>query len=134
MYKNKSNIKRGKVYLVGAGPGDPGLITRRGADLIARADKIIVDALVNPFLLKENPREKIISVGKRGPGSPSGSFSSLKQSEINRLLVRLARQGHHVVRLKGGDPIVFGRGGEEMEALRKRQVDYEIVPGVTSAV
>ena len=125
---------RGKVYLVGAGPGDPDLITVRGKDLVSQADVIVVDDLVNPLLLLNNPTAKIIYVGKRGPGSPQGAFLKLPQKGINRLLVSLALKNRKVVRLKGGDPVIFGRGGEEMEALHQAKIPYEIVPGVTSAV
>jgi len=126
--------RQGKVYLVGAGPGDPGLITVRGANLVRRADVVVVDDLVNPVLFRFHPREKIIYVGKRGPGAPLGRRLQLPQKGISRLLVQLAKKGRHVVRLKGGDPLVFGRGGEEMEALRRAGVPYEVVPGVTSAL
>jgi uroporphyrinogen III methyltransferase / synthase len=122
----------GKVFLVGAGPGDPGLLTQRGAALIESADILVVDDLVNPQIFSHR-LIPLIYVGKRGPGSPAGSFRRVAQSGINALLVRLARAGHRVVRLKGGDPLVFGRGGEEMEALKKSGIPYEIVPGVSSA-
>lgn len=123
----------GKVYLVGAGPGDAGLITVRGAELVDTGDAVVVDDLVNPVLLK-NVRGKIFYVGKRGPGAPEGKSIKRAQPGINRLLVRLAQKGRRVVRLKGGDPIVFGRGGEEMEYLRRNGVRFEVVPGVTSPV
>ncbi len=125
---------RSKVYLIGAGPGDPGLITVRGRDVVNRADVIVVDDLVNPLLLLSNPTAQIIYVGKRGPGAPQGSFLKLPQKKINSLLVQLAKKYKTVARLKGGDPLIFARGGEEMEALRKAGVSYEIIPGVTSAV
>src|SRR5439155_9786511 len=102
----------GTVYLVGAGPGDPGLITRRALDLIAEADAILYDRLVPPGALDgARPDAELRYVGKR-PGEPS-----LAQDEIHALLVELAGAGRKVVRLKGGDPFVFGRGGEEAQAL-----------------
>lgn len=125
---------RGKVYLVGAGPGDPSLITRRGWDLIEQADVLVVDDLVHPYFSHLNPRAKIIYVGKRGPASPRGRIQIYPQGKINRILIQLARRGQRVVRLKGGDPLVFGRGGEEMESLRAARIPYEIVPGVSSVV
>lgn len=122
----------GKVFLVGAGPGDPGLITMRGARLIADADVIVMDALVNPRLV-DSAHARIINAGKRGPASDNDRAHGPSQASINRLLVRLARAGHRVVRLKGGDPFVFGRGAEELETLRAAGIPFEVVPGVTSA-
>lgn len=119
----------GTVYLVGAGPGDPGLITLRGAELLKRAGVVVHDALTNPALLEMAPRKaQRFDVGKRA-GRPSPS-----QGSINRLLVGLARRHQVVVRLKGGDPFVFGRGGEEALALGESGVPFQVVPGVTSAV
>ncbi len=120
---------RGTVYLVGAGPGDPGLLTVRGAELLGSCDDVVVDALANPELLR-HCRQDVVrhDVGKR-----AGQHSAT-QDDINALLVSLAKQGRSVVRLKGGDPFVFGRGGEEAEALREAGIAYEVVPGVTSAV
>ena len=115
------------VALVGAGPGDPGLLTRRGADLLADAEVVVYDRLVAHELLDLAPAgAELIDVGK-GPGQ------SGRQTDINDLLVTHGRSGRRVVRLKGGDPFVFGRGGEEAEALRRAGVDVEVVPGVSSA-
>ncbi|HEY1989748.1 MAG TPA: uroporphyrinogen-III C-methyltransferase [Acidimicrobiales bacterium] len=115
------------VYLVGAGPGDPELLTRRGATLIEKADVVIHDRLIPQELLSLAPSAaEIIDVGKT-PGQPR------RQQEINELLVARGRAGREVVRLKGGDPFVFGRGGEEVQALQDAGVEYEVVPGVTSA-
>jgi len=120
----------GIVYLVGAGPGDPGLITLAGLERIREADVIVYDRLVSPRLL-EQAREgaELIYVGKIS-GAPGGH----DQAGINRVLVEKGREGKRVVRLKGGDPFVFGRGGEEAEALREAGVPFHVVPGVTSAV
>src|SRR5262245_943053 len=118
----------GIVYIVGAGPGDPGLLTRRGAELLARADVVAYDRLVNPELLKLAPQAELIDVGKRPGQSAEG------QARINDVLTDEARKGRVVVRLKGGDPFVFGRGGEEAELLAEAGIAFEIVPGVTSAV
>jgi uroporphyrin-III C-methyltransferase/precorrin-2 dehydrogenase/sirohydrochlorin ferrochelatase len=121
-------VPPGFVSLVGAGPGDPGLLTRRGAERLASADVVLYDALVDRELLRLAPRAHAFHVGKRA-GRPSVS-----QRAIERLLVRAARQGKRVVRLKCGDPFVFGRGGEEVEALLAAGVPFEVVPGVSSAV
>jgi uroporphyrinogen III methyltransferase / synthase len=119
----------GIVYLVGAGPGDPGLITVKGLAVLQRADVILYDYLANSALLPE-AKEGVqkICVGK------SANARTISQQEINQLLVRYAREGKIVVRLKGGDPFVFGRGGEEAEALVEHGIRWEIIPGVTSAV
>jgi uroporphyrinogen III methyltransferase/synthase len=123
---------KGKVILVGAGPGDPGLLTVRGQSLLRWADVVMTDALVNPRIW-QGLRARIIDVGKRGPGAPQGAHQRGSQEMINRMLVRLAQQGNNVVRLKGGDPFVFGRGSEELEALRRAKISFEVVPGVSSA-
>jgi uroporphyrinogen III methyltransferase/synthase len=117
------------VYLVGAGPGDPGLITIRGKQLLERADVLIYDYLASRKLLKYVPRDaEFIYAGKRG-----GSKHTHTQDEINQMLVDRAKAGKKVVRLKGGDPFIFGRGGEEIEELVKAGIPFEVVPGVTSA-
>lgn len=119
----------GRVYLVGAGPGDPGLITRRGLELLRRADVVLYDRLVAPELLGEAPEgAERIFVGKR-----PGELHS-RQIVIDALLIERARAGATVVRLKGGDPFVFGRGGEEAELLVQSGIPFEVVPGVTSAI
>jgi uroporphyrin-III C-methyltransferase len=118
----------GRISLVGAGPGDPELLTLKAARLIAAADIVLHDRLIGPGILElASPSARVIDVGKR-----CGSHS-MKQEEINRLLVDLALDGAHVVRLKGGDPFVFGRGGEELDAARAAGIACEIVPGVTAA-
>ena len=116
------------VHLVGAGPGDPELLTVRAARLVAAADVIVHDRLADPSILElARPGTEFIDVGKR-PGAPT------PQEIINALLVHLGSQGLEVVRLKGGDPFVFGRGGEEADALRAAEVPYTIVPGITSSI
>lgn len=122
-------MKKGKVYLVGAGPGDPGLMTVRGLELLRRAEVVVYDRLVNPVLLEEAPSAALrLFVGK------GNGFHTLPQEQINGILIAQARRGSRVVRLKGGDPFVFGRGGEEAEALLAAGVSFEVVPGVSSAV
>jgi uroporphyrinogen III methyltransferase / synthase len=120
----------GTVFLVGAGPGDPGLLTVRGAELLRRADVVVFDRLVNPILLDLHVCEgtERIYVGK------ASNHHTMKQDEINALLLAKAREGKSVVRLHGGDPFVFGRGGEEAAALAAAGIPFEVVPGVTSAV
>jgi uroporphyrinogen III methyltransferase/synthase len=119
------------VYLVGAGPGDPGLLTRRGAKLVSQADVVIFDRLVHRSLLALAPSSaELVDVGKRPDAAQSGTG---RQAEINRLLVVHGRQSQTVVRLKGGDPFVFGRGGEDGDALTRAGVPWRIVPGVSSA-
>jgi len=121
----------GVVYLVGAGPGDPGLITARGLEILRSADVLVYDRLVAPSLVAEAPPgAECVFVGKR----PHGGKGDRAQDEINALLVDRARRGLTVVRLKGGDPFVFGRGAEECEALHAAGVPFHVVPGVTSAV
>jgi len=121
--------RAGVVYLVGAGPGDPGLMTARSLELIAAADAIFYDRLIPPGALDgARPGAELVYVGK-APGKPS-----VPQEEIGERLVEAARAGKSVVRLKGGDPFVFGRGGEEGEALREAGVEFELVPGVTAGV
>lgn len=121
--------KRGKVYLIGAGPGDPGLFTLKGVRCLAEADVVLYDYLANPLLLDHaRPEAERVYVGKQGDGERA------PQEWITRLLVQRARDGQVVARLKGGDPFVFGRGGEEAEALAKAGIPFEVVPGVTAAV
>jgi len=126
-------VNEGKIFLVGAGPGDPGLLTVRGRQLIDSSDAVVYDALANMALLparaRETGRPELYYVGKRG-----GEKNSVTQEEINELLVRLAREGKRVVRLKGGDPFVFGRGSEEAQALNDASVAFEVVPGITSGI
>jgi uroporphyrin-III C-methyltransferase len=119
----------GMVYLVGAGPGDPGLITVRGAKVLHAADLVVYDRLSSPLLLDIAPADAERVYAGKEPGR-----SALPQDEINRLLVERALEGFVVVRLKGGDPFVFGRGGEEALACARAGVPFEVVPGVTSAV
>ncbi|MBI1946107.1 MAG: uroporphyrinogen-III C-methyltransferase [Deltaproteobacteria bacterium] len=119
----------GRVYLVGAGPGDPELLTVKAAALLQRADAIVYDRLIHPGVLAHARRgARLFYVGKEGFGAATA------QSDINRLLIKQARLGRLVVRLKGGDPFVFGRGGEEALALAEADVPCEVVPGVTSGV
>src|SRR5688572_8104848 len=118
---------KGSVYLVGAGPGDAGLITLRGAELLRRADVVVYDALVNKDLLRLAPKSaEIIYGGKRS------KEHAIPQDELNQLLISKAREGKTVVRLKGGDPYIFGRGGEEAEELHAAQIPFEVIPGVSS--
>ncbi len=123
------NAVLGTVYLVGAGPGDPGLMTLKGRDLLERADVVVYDALVSaPILAMVNPQAEMISAGKRR------GYHSLSQEEITALLVQQAQHHAIVVRLKGGDPFVFGRGGEEMLGLVAAGIAVEVVPGITAGV
>jgi uroporphyrin-III C-methyltransferase len=122
-------FEKGWVWLAGAGPGDPGLITALGLFAIEHADVILYDALVNPALLKlARARAELVFAGKRA------GVKSCKQSDISRTLVALAKKGKRVLRLKGGDPFVFGRGGEEALALTRGGVPFRIVPGVTAGI
>ncbi|MCW4035156.1 MAG: uroporphyrinogen-III C-methyltransferase [Candidatus Bathyarchaeota archaeon] len=122
-------MARGKVFLVGAGPGDPKLLTLKAVDVLKQADVVVYDRLVSEVILDYAPQTaERIYVGK------SSEKHELSQQKINELLVRLALDGNCVVRLKGGDPYVFGRGGEEAQFLAEKNVAFEVVPGVTSAV
>src|SRR5208337_2851157 len=121
---------RGKVFLVGAGPGAPDLITIRGADVLSRADVVIYDHLVSPELIRlAPPKAELIYAGKQG-----GAGKGIEQSELNAMLIERARMGRVVIRLKGGDPFIFGRGGEEAQALARANVRFEVIPGLTSAI
>lgn len=122
-------MNQGIVYLVGAGPGDPGLMTLKGRECLQKADVVVYDYLANPRFLQYAPKNsKKIYVGKKG------ASHSVEQEDINHLLIQEAQKGKVVVRLKGGDPFIFGRGGEEALALAEAGVSFEIVPGVTSAI
>jgi len=124
-----STKRCGTVYLVGAGPGDPGLLTLRAAELLGRADVVVHDRLVHPEVLaRARAGARLIFAGKEGGGE------QIPQEEIHRILIHQARLGRQVVRLKGGDPFVFGRGGEEALALRAANISFEVVPGVSSGV
>lgn len=123
-----AETRTGCVYLVGSGPGDPGLLTLRGKECLERAEVVVYDRLIDPSLLRfASPSAERIFVGKEA------EHQLLGQDEINRILISRARDGKTVVRLKGGDPFVFGRGGEEAEALADAGIAFEVVPGVTSA-
>jgi len=127
--EQKESARKGKVYLVGAGPGDPGLITVKGLNILKRAEVVVYDHLASKKLLKYVPESaELIYAGKKG-----NVHHAYTQDEINRMLVELAKSGKAVVRLKGGDPFIFGRGGEEIEELVAAGVAFEVVPGVTSA-
>ena len=127
--QNLPQMKPGEVWLVGAGPGDPGLLTLHAANALSQADVIVHDALVNADCLKLARTGAVLEyAGKRG-GKPSA-----KQRDISLRLVELAREGHRVLRLKGGDPFVFGRGGEEALTLVEHQVPFRVVPGITAGI
>ncbi|NWE13546.1 uroporphyrinogen-III C-methyltransferase [Pseudomonas yamanorum] len=117
-----------KVWLVGAGPGDPELLTLKAVRALREADVVLIDDLVNPALLEHCPAARLITVGKRG------GCRSTPQAFIHRLMLRYARQGKCVVRLKGGDPCIFGRGGEEAAWLRQHGVEVELVNGITAGL
>jgi uroporphyrin-III C-methyltransferase/precorrin-2 dehydrogenase/sirohydrochlorin ferrochelatase len=125
---NDDPLAPGTVALVGAGPGDPELLTRRAARRLAEADLVLYDALIDPTVLDLAPKARRVYVGKRA------GRHSVSQDFINKLMVRAARRGQRVVRLKGGDPFVFGRGGEEALALAGAGIPFELVPGISSAV
>jgi uroporphyrin-III C-methyltransferase/precorrin-2 dehydrogenase/sirohydrochlorin ferrochelatase len=121
-------LRRGRVTLLGAGPGDPDLLTIRGARRLGQADLVLYDALSSDAMRAYAPRARWFFVGKRA------CRQSIGQDVLNRLMIKEARRGHHVVRLKCGDPFVFGRGGEELWALAQAGIPCEVVPGVSSAV
>src|SRR5512135_1766576 len=120
---------KGKVYLVGAGPGDIGLFTIKGLKCLKKADVVVYDFHLNAQILNYiNPDSELIYAGKRG------GHHTMTQDEINAVLVQKGKEGKSICRLKGGDPFVFGRGGEEAEALRREGIEFEVVPGVSSAI
>jgi uroporphyrin-III C-methyltransferase len=127
--QQRASAANGMVYIVGGGPGDPALITVKGLDCLRQADVVLYDRLIAPELLDEAPSSaERINVGKES------KLHRRSQSEINALLIEKAREGKTVVRLKGGDPFVFGRGGEECQALAEAGLRYEVVPGISSAI
>lgn len=129
MITDRKEVQKGKVWLVGAGPGDAGLLTLKGAGVLNAAQVVVYDSLVGDAVLAMiPPQARTINVGKRS------GHHTMPQEQINRVLLEEARKGYRVVRLKGGDPFLFGRGGEELELLARHGIPYEIVPGITSAV
>ena len=121
--------RQGKVWLVGAGPGDVGLFTIKGKDILAKAEVVVYDSLVGDGVLTMVPEDaEKINVGKRA------GHHTMKQENINKVLLEKAQEGKRVVRLKGGDPFLFGRGGEEMLYLKSNGIETEEIPGVTSAI
>ena len=128
LHSSEGSLRPGTVALVGAGPGDPDLLTRRAAQRLAEADLVLYDALINRDVLDLARSARRVYVGKRA------GRHAVSQEFINRLLIRAARRGLRVVRLKGGDPFVFGRGGEEALALAAAGVPFEVVPGISSAI
>ena len=131
-------MKKGKVILVGAGPGDAGLLTLKGKEMLERSEAVVYDWLVNPELLELAPQAEKIFVGKKGGQNGDGSIGrtvpDFSQKEINQILLRLAKQGKLVVRLKGGDPFLFGRGGEEASFLVQHKISFEVIPGVSAGI
>ncbi len=126
---NRTAAAKGKVFLVGAGPGDPELLTKRAEQIIRQADVILYDKLVDKSVIAlASPTAELIDVGK------DPRHHKVPQREINELLIQQAARGKVVVRLKGGDPFVFGRGGEEAEQLVARDIDVEVIPGISSAI
>ncbi|MGC8995107.1 MAG: uroporphyrinogen-III C-methyltransferase [Thermoplasmata archaeon] len=120
----------GKVYLIGAGPGDPDLLTLKAYKIIKRSDVVLYDRLINKSILKKIPRGiKKILVGKNPGDDPD-----VLQNKINELIEKYYNEGKIVVRLKSGDPFLFGRGGEELEFMKQRKIDFEVIPGITSAI
>jgi uroporphyrin-III C-methyltransferase len=128
MLQTKQHNGRGKVFLVGAGPGDPDLLTIKAMRCLEQANVVLYDRLINRQLLSYAAEAKLIYTGKRAGGDPT------RQRRVEQLLIDYALDGKIVVRLKGGDPFIFGRGGEEAQALKRAGVPYEIVPGITSAI
>ena len=122
-------MKQGKVWLVGAGPGDIGLFTLKGMEVLSQAEVVVYDSLVGQGVLAKIPSSaRLINVGKRA------DKHTMPQEQINQVLLEEAQKGYRVVRLKGGDPFLFGRGGEELELLTANGIPYEVVPGVTSSI